>query len=602
MFQIKWQFISQEIKEVISRFPLTVICSFLFCIIAISLVEIDSEFSETHEVLIKCLLCLALAFIYTIFVKICKDSHKLPQHTYWLLQGLGLLAIIGFYFWIPDLSEREFPIRLFSVFSGVLLALHLFVTVVPYVKKEHSLSDFWIYNKTLLIRFFEASFFTVVLFAGLSIALVSIEKLFDISFRGLEVYVDLAIFLFSVVHPFFFLSRFPNKFNGLELEEPSKAYLIFSKFILIPIVVTYFIILYLYSGKIIAAWNWPRGWVSSLTLLLSGIGILTYLLNYKTDLFSKPKLVVFYKKYFFPLLLPLLFLLSLAIYTRVSEYGITERRYIGMVFTLWLFVITLYIIFSKKDDIRILPLSLSIFMLLSVIGPWNMNRISISSQLSSLENILMEKGLVDEMGFTGESVKLNQKESNRISSIMSYLRVHNKLDLMSKWNSEQLILSPNQNGKLDQNTIRNQLQIEDQINSVDPNQLNYFTNHQYYDLSSYNHMLIINQNLHKNQFNPEAPLTFSGNFDFEENALLIYKLGQLVDKVSLTKVVNSLTENPDIFRNNERMTDPEDMAFELDSKDYDLKLYMDDINFVKSNNGKWQFKYGFGRLLLREKD
>lgn len=601
MFQIKWQFISQEIKEVITRFPLTIICSFLFCFIAISLVETNSEFSNTHEVLIKCLFCLGLAFIYTISVRIFKDSHNLPNSKYWLLQGIGLLAIVGFYFWIPDLLDREFPIRLFSVFTGILLSLHLFVTVIPYLKKEHSLTDFWIYNKTLLIRFFEASFFTVVLFAGLSIALVSIEKLFDISFRGLEVYGDLAIFLCSVVHPFFFLSRFPNKFYGLELEEPSKAYLIFSKFILIPIVVTYFVILYLYSGKIIVTWNWPRGWVSSLTLLLSGIGILTYLLNYKTDLFSKPKLVTFYKKYFFPLLLPLLVLLSLAIYTRVSEYGITERRYIGIVFTLWLFVITIYIILSKKDDIRILPITLSIFMLLSVIGPWNMNRVSISSQFSSLKNLFMEKGLVDEMGFTGESINFNRKESNRVSSIMSYLQDHNKLDLLLKWNSEQLSLSSNVNGTFDKNTIRDQLKIKDHFNSEDPNQLNYFTNHQYYDLSSYNHMLIINQNLHKNQFNPDAPLTFSGNFNFEENSLLIYKLDQLVEKVSLDGIVKSFTEHPDIFRNKERMTDPLDMAFDLESKLFDLKLYMDDMNFVKSENEEWKLKYGFGRLLLSEK-
>ena len=380
MFQIKWQFISQEIKEVISRFSITVLSSFLFCVIAISLVEVNSSFSDTHEVLIKSLFCLALAFIYTISITIYKDSHKITPTRYWSLQSIGILAIIGFYFWMSDITDRDFPIRLFSVFSGILLALHLMVTVIPYLKKERSITDFWVYNKTLLIRFFEASFFTVVLFAGLAVALVSIEKLFDISFRGIEIYGDLAIFLFSVVHPFFFLSRFPHKYYDLHLEEPSKAYLTFSKYILIPIVVTYFVILYLYSTKIIVTWNWPRGWFSSLTLLLSGIGILTYLLNYKTDLFNKPKLVIFYKKYFFLLLLPLLILLSLAIYTRVSQYGITERRYIGIVFTLWLFVVTIYIILSKKDDIRILPISLSIFILLSVIGPWNMNRVSVLSQ------------------------------------------------------------------------------------------------------------------------------------------------------------------------------------------------------------------------------
>ena len=132
----------------------------------------------------------------------------------------------------------------------------------------------------------------------------------------------------------------------------------------------------------------------------------------------------------------------------------------------------------------------------------------------------MDKGLIDEMGFTGESIKFNYAESSRVSSILSFLENHKKLDLLSRWNSDQLIVTSNQNGDLDKNTIRDQLKIKEKYGTNNENLLNYFTTHQHYDVTSFDYMITINQNLHSNQFNPQAALQYSGNFDFAENKII----------------------------------------------------------------------------------
>ena len=49
------------------------------------------------------------------------------------------------------------------------------------------------------------------------------------------------------------------------------------------------------------------------------------------------------------------------------------------------------------------------------------------------------------------------------------------------------------------------------------------------------------------------------------------------------------------------MTDPSELIFNLPSDLLDLKLYVDDINFSKSKDEIWTLQYGYGRLLIKEK-
>ncbi|MBK8672285.1 MAG: DUF4153 domain-containing protein [Bacteroidetes bacterium] len=55
---------------------------------------------------------------------------------------------------------------------------------------------------------------------------------------------------------------------------------IFAQFILMPLVIIYLVILYLYGGKIIFKVIYQIGWVSNLILTFSVFGILALLLIY----------------------------------------------------------------------------------------------------------------------------------------------------------------------------------------------------------------------------------------------------------------------------------------------------------------------------------
>src|SRR5437867_4475827 len=94
-------------------------------------------------------------------------------------------------------------------------------------------------------------------------------------------------------------------------------------------------ILYTYAIKIIIIRSWPHGWVALPVLLLSGIGILAFLLL--SSLRSRPeeKWARWFTTNFPRALAPLSVLLLISVLIRAREYGITEARYIGIVAALW---------------------------------------------------------------------------------------------------------------------------------------------------------------------------------------------------------------------------------------------------------------------------
>ena len=85
---------------------------------------------------------------------------------------------------------------------------------------------------------------------------------------------------------------------------------------------------------------------------------------------------------------PQIFMLSYAIYLRISQYDITINRYLVLVFGLWLGVISLYYIFSTKKYLHVAFSTLTIFSLIISVGPWSVYNLPQERQKTRLvENL-----------------------------------------------------------------------------------------------------------------------------------------------------------------------------------------------------------------------
>ncbi|MBK8564474.1 MAG: DUF4153 domain-containing protein [Saprospiraceae bacterium] len=237
--------------------------------------------------------------------------------------------------------------------------------------------------------------------------------------------------LAGVFNTAYFLAHFPRQFDfSADVAEHqameatghyTASFKNLTKFILIPIALIYFLILYAFSMKILVTWELPQGWVGKLVLGFSVAGIFTYLLNYLLVKYDDSQLVKAYKRWFFFVLLPMVVLLFVAIGRRISDYGVTEARYVVATSGVWLLLMSLYFIFSKKDNIKFIPISLAFFSLLTVVGPFSAFRASERSQKSRLLAVLEKNNMLKEGKIVPAADSLSQKDVELVRGGIEYL-------------------------------------------------------------------------------------------------------------------------------------------------------------------------------------
>lgn len=149
--------------------------------------------------------------------------------------------------------------------------------------------------------------------------------------------------------------------------------------------------------------------VAPMILWFSVLGLFLYFLLF--PLIRRGGSITWYEKIFLPALIPQSIMLLWAISIRVQQYGITEPRYLVMIFGVWLLLFSVAFTLRKKKDIRLLPLTLCGVCLLSTFGPWGMYSVSRASQTYRLEQVLAAHNLYDTQGMTQQRVANMPQES-----------------------------------------------------------------------------------------------------------------------------------------------------------------------------------------------
>lgn len=356
----------------------------------VALLMVNSYTSPSYHSFVRILLTCLLALPLAIGCLLYAERSEKP-YMKWAMPALAICLSLLYWAWLtPDTLFEHY--RQMLIFFVLAIVMHLWVAIAAYLRHNER-TGFWRFNETLYARMILALVFSGALYIGLSLALTACRILFklDIDF---EVYERLWVIIAGIFNTWFFLAGIPDSYS--EINTPTifpKALKIFTQYILIPIVTLYMVILYAYGFKIIGMWSLPKGWVSMLIFCYSVVGILAVLLvNPLRDDADNPW-VRFFSKFFFRASLPLVVLLYAAIYTRVRQYGITESRYYLVLLGGWLGYISLYFVFSRQKNIRVIPLSLAIIGALSLFGPWSVFSVSERSQLHRMEAILMKYGI-----------------------------------------------------------------------------------------------------------------------------------------------------------------------------------------------------------------
>ena len=412
-------FFIQSLRRVIQRFPLVVASSLLGTLLIWGLIGGDLTDSQeyTYSTIAQtAFLGVAWFFSTALFAE--RFENRFIKSS---ILGLSIIAILGVHFDLhyrfQALADGELSIR----FLGYFLLFHLLVAFSS-IKQFRNSMEFWNFNKTLFIRVFITALYSGVLFLGLAGAILAVDQLFDLQVEP-ENYGRLWISLAGIGSTLIFLSGIPEKDAKDEVFYP-KGLKVFAQYILLPLVLVYLFILYMYGGQILIEWQLPKGWVSNLIMAFAVVGMLTLLLLYPFGQEGENKWINTFTRGYYVVLLPLLILLFIAIRIRITDYGFTELRYALLWLAIWLLAMAIWMFATNNKKIIWIPVSLFLVITLIVFAPFvNAWSVSKNSQLHRLY-----EGLKDQKMWNGRLIKpftpLSDSMSNEFYEITEYLMIN----------------------------------------------------------------------------------------------------------------------------------------------------------------------------------
>lgn len=332
----------------------------------------------------------------------------------WLLYS----AYLAYYYETWELADIYLPI----VCVGCIF-LSIFVLSFYHQKNDF---PFWSFSLRLLSAATISVIIGYILTGGISLLFYSYSQLFGGNIPD-KTYVTVIVICMSFVTPILFLLQVPRdaakRFPSIPVL--SKFYRGVVAYLFIPLQMCYVATLYIYALLILFRWELPNGWVSWLvtTVMFGMLAIIYWLypLQYQSNIRPVEKFTL---RWLPILIIPLLILMSIGIFRRIADYGITIQRLYLLLFNVWCYAVCLTLICFKSRRIWWIPASFGILALLASAGPWSIANITKRSLHNEVKNALTASGKILPMSQSAydEWLKSLMEEEQLINSKLCYLR------------------------------------------------------------------------------------------------------------------------------------------------------------------------------------
>ena len=383
-------------NKLFSKFPITLTIVILTTVIVGF--TIGSKISDS-KYFSKVLIFLVTFGIGTFFVETKFRKNKISIF-YYAVAGV----VSGIFTYFLKYDTNSFIFKLYVCYTFSITAMSIY-----FIYKSSNVS-FEKYVTNIAVNIFKFSIVYGLLSIGvLLISLVFIFLMLNATKTSFIVNIQVLVLgLFYIPSILYSLSTI--------VEIKSKFIKAIIKNVLDILIIIAFAIIYLYIVKIIILRNMPSNQIYRITavLFIVGLPIWTMSIYLKEDnLIDKinEKLPI--------LFIPFIFLQIYTISIRIINYGLTEARYLCVIFVVFEAIyITLYLT-ARKKVYKIIPISVILIVISLIVPVINMNDLSKISQVNNLK--LIEK-----------NEDLNDTEIAKIIGAYEYL---NKADISKKNNN-----------------------------------------------------------------------------------------------------------------------------------------------------------------------
>ena len=398
-------------KSGFERFPITIILAFLHFITGIYIAEVRSfqsdEFVEVN------LLLFGSIFITAMFEMLYEKYFYKKNR--WLVRGI--YSVITFAVSIIVFVEYLRTNDYYNIYYFTLIPISIILfLLIPILKKKENKEK---YLQSVFSNFVITGIFVAVLWIGIEIILTTVNYLFFNS--GDSLFFRLTTYSFWFITEVFgvslFLSLLKKPDDNLENYEFPFIFNLLIKFVIIPLIIIYTGVLYIYMAKVLISMHLPKGLISHLVLWYTAFSVAVMILI--TPFTQKDKFFENFKKYFPYFSIPLIFASLFAVFQRTYQYGITENRYYVLISIFWLlFCMILYI---RKMNITGIFISLITCLVISVYTPLSAKNVSNFSQSQRLKRMLVKYGALKDGKISKITQKLNNSEGSQIYTTLQYI-------------------------------------------------------------------------------------------------------------------------------------------------------------------------------------
>lgn len=396
----------------------------LLLIAAVVLLIIHNHMSYTlssqREMIIKVVQSLILGALLFLCCRVVLEREVLKKALYKAVLWAGIPAFTLFNYFVFLQDNQVGMIR----YSAVLFASALLFLSIPYLVKRE---NFELYITKVFSGAFVAALYALVLFLGIAAILFTIDQLFTIHIEG-RIYVDIFLIAAGIFWPAYFLSEVPRFGEELPKDRYSKVLKILLFYIVMPLIMVYTAILYVYFAKVLITQKWPEGMVSHLVLWYC---ILTaFVIFLIRPLKTVSSWAAVFSKSIPMVTLPLLALCAWAIGIRIHAYGVTESRYFVVAAVVWVLFVMLFYIFNRGRNNVFLPLSLAVIAVITVTGPWSAFEISKGSQEKRFVRLLVKNDMWVDGKLQKATMEVSREDKESMTSILFYFsNVHTLSEL-----------------------------------------------------------------------------------------------------------------------------------------------------------------------------
>lgn len=383
----------EKLWDTIKRFPATFIVIIFATTIGLTLAN-HIFWYKFDEPIAKLLLTSFIAYALSVSAYLFAEWNWKERQLWTILQIPVLLFSIWFYFWLgAELGNFEN----FVFFTMTLIWIIASLFFSPYIKNlfkpEYKENSFYTYFYSIATVFLISTILGIILVILWAIWIFAVETLFDIWISD-DTLLNWIVLATIFITPSFALNKVPSKESFSESYFNENMFFSFLiKYIALPFVYLYFIILYTYSIKVLLDFsNWPHWEVSWMVIWFSIFGYLTYIFSYIFD--NKSNFISKTRAYFPFVVIPQIFMLFYAIYLRIAQYDLTVNRYFVVIFWVWLLLISVYYAISKEKRLHFVVSTLTLFTIIFSIWPWSVYSLPETRQYERLINNLEKANIL----------------------------------------------------------------------------------------------------------------------------------------------------------------------------------------------------------------